>query len=249
MSKVCKPKAVILRDQNGETVYHQGDTTQASTEAGHKGQHISFDFHFHGDNQAPTKPQQYPESKWQKAIRTWKPVGEIVALFIALWGGWCVYRQADFAERQLKEMQITRMDDERAWVCQSEIHIVTNVANSLAVEVVVKNTGKTPALHVHAVIGFTTETNSISQDDSYLVATSHGDDLLAPNAVLYSSIALDRISQQEKVAMANGKLGFYFGTTWYDDTNKRHHWTQFCYFFDLNRNNFKGAGFHNWCDQ
>jgi hypothetical protein len=83
---------------------------------------------------------------------------------------------------QLDEMRTSRELDERAWV---NVLDITNSAfsNIRDMQLIVrnKNAGRTPAIHVHASFGLTTQTNEIPQTDTF--STPHTDDVMPPGAV------------------------------------------------------------------
>lgn len=224
-----------------------------------------------GVNDATLEPTYRPDSepsarnggetiKAEKySVRWWKDRLEIMGILGGLVVAILICLQYDqmvkstrAAMGQLNEMHQSRIDEERAWVFQFQINGEPFPQNPslTAFRVSYKNTGKTPAIAVHACIGLGYSLVSVTQVESEDLQTNsiHQDLVLAPDAV--ASVVTDGSQMIQKAIenIPNGTPLYVFGIIIYDDVFGRQHWTRFCYLVDVDWKSFRPTPGYNSCD-
>lgn len=149
------------------------------------------------------------------------------------------------SKTQLEEMQRSRILDERAWVAPFQMsfeHSVTDT-NYFFLKLEFKNTGKTPALKVSEVHGFTIGFNNVPTNDPTATTNSM---MLAPDSITFIRSQPIFYKELEGFIAADAPVCIY-GKISYDDIFGNHHWTQFCWSFEDGRN-FRPSPVHNSTD-
>gem|GEM_PF-6633587 len=211
-----------------------------------------------GSDASRTK-QEYgnADPKWYKTKEGWDfvmrrlvevfTIGAVIIYFYQMQAN---RRQAEAAEHQLREMVSENLLSERAWVNVTEVKddFTNNIATARII-VFYKNTGKTPALHVHGTMGVTIFPDILRKRKTDLFDTPHTDDTLAPEGVDNSSFPIAKIQQFWAEEIAKGIPFYVYGTVWYDDIFGLHHWTQFCFVAGGGTHGFQATDFHNESDE
>jgi hypothetical protein len=163
-------------------------------------------------------------------------------------------RQADSAEKQLAAMtnQIAEMttesrNDQRAWVFPFHIRPLTN--EPVGIQIEYKNTGKTPALHLHGGLRITSNSNLVPNFDPPEI--HHSSETVLPDGVCEIEAYFNRVAKENPNVLLDflaGKTCYAFGTVWYDDVFGIAHWTQVCIACNKTDEWFRYAPFHNECD-
>lgn len=210
-------------------------------------------------NTPPTPPQgehadngknNPPQRTWN-AIKLITLIVEICGLLGLLW--YCLLTRGELKvfDSERLTMEKSQIQDERAWVFQTDvIQDISDKNDSAALTVFYKNTGKTPALNVQAEVVWTIDPNKIPEKDampSKIVSTG----LCAPQ----ESNRIQTLPPIPAYVMANiaSTPIYIYGTIWYDDVFGGHHWSQFCFRTDRSPINMSviqlnHPAIHNSCD-
>lgn len=194
----------------------------------------------------------YPKDTNKLSIEWIKPRAELVGILVALFLAIFAYRQmganmrqAEAADKQLREMQNAREMDERAWVSAYDLEAKSDDQKSACFQILFKNTGKTPAINIRAVLSYNWSTNGIPETDQFKGDTAKGS-MLPPGTV--GNINTPVLPETEIAAIQQGRDFYVYGTIWYDDVFGSHHWNQFCFQMWKTLRASVGTGFHNGCD-
>ena len=132
------------------------------------------------------------------------------------------------SERQLLEMQQSRILDERAWLGVLFLNVESNIPGhptGICFNPEVKNTGKTPALNVIISQSFTHDRNAIPIFDQASPSKNVLGFIQAggteTGAVSVAGAVFDHFDIQKESPF------YIYGTVWYDDIFGGHHWTQY----------------------
>lgn len=143
-------------------------------------------------------------------------------------------RQADVGSAGVEIARRSMRLEQRAWVGVSDINTVQTmqVGKVFTVNVVFKNTGKTPARNVRVAAVIDPVTGGHRPDFDAIEATSRG--LLQPGATMFTTLHSDDsgrgITQFGYDSVMNGSLKIYLhGTVRYRDIFDRQHWATFCF--------------------
>lgn len=193
--------------------------------------------------QNPAQEKQRPRQGW-KEFNWWKERGELVAFLAAV-----IIMVITYHEWQ--DMRQEHMLDERAWLMVSDFSQMVSEKNDFVTfNIIAKNTGKTPAINVQSAMFWAKRLDLIPQRDerpnpqvnSWNIPPDGGNRAESP------PVTTDMMQ-----GVANGVPFYMYGTFWYDDIFKRHHWSQFCVRVErtstaLNMINFVTMTNHNSCD-
>lgn len=150
---------------------------------------------------------------------------------------------------QLREIRLTRIQDERAWVLTTGELARKNSADHklTTVSVFFKNTGKTPALNMHCYARCTAIESLIPPKDD---CPPNLAGMCAPGQP--SQVAAGPWESYHFDDAFKGTPIFVYGTIWYDDIFGGHHWTQFGFkmipSIDESIAYFIATEKHNTCD-
>jgi hypothetical protein len=205
-----------------------------------------------------------PCQKWQNPKEIIKVLMEGFALMLAIIAG-CIYfwqakeaqRQATAAEAQIHATQKQERLDERAWVnafhgIYENAPFITNFSDF---RIEFKNTGKTPAINVtnFAVwvpgVEYITKQDNLPPVNSGAMGIAFGG-MIAPDGIssapTFNPIPNGDIETMQKKGVKN----YIYGTIWYDDIFKQHHWSQFCFQVSFTDGQFLllPMGIHTSCD-
>jgi len=174
----------------------------------------------------------YGNDKW-KELREWLTFAGVMGAAIIYFRQMKANEgQADASQKQLIETRTAAIDDERAWIGTSKPILFSN-----RFELVVRNTGKTPALNISDVMGggYQWNTNDIIKNIDHAVPE--------PRSMLFpgeeEALKLDGSS-------TNTYDCYFLGKIWYDDIYHHHHWTRFGYRFD--GTDWSPTDINNSCD-
>jgi hypothetical protein len=129
------------------------------------------------------------------------------------------YKQFGAMTNQLSEMQTAREQDERAWIAPYDFAKYGEPEGIY--RVFFKNTGKTPALNVDSDVRSTGVINDVETANWPTNPPGPYSGVLAPE--------IQRHADTERISGV-----YFYGRIWYDDVFGKHHWTDFCVFFDPN---------------
>jgi hypothetical protein len=160
---------------------------------------------------------------------------------------------------QFKEMQQTRILDERAWVAVREgvVGYTDESSHLTDFKFIFKNTGKTPAINVSVWFNQTVFLDTIPKIDKRIIppipfgslGSYQFSGLLAPDAEGSISTSNEPLGSSSVQNINSGMPYYIYGTIWYDDIFGKHHWSQFCYQIILSPHaGFLPIGNHNSCD-
>jgi hypothetical protein len=199
--------------------------------------------------------QQNPDRKWNHPaeLREYATcLAAIITLIFFVPYVIFTYNQMEAGQKQLAEMRTAKMLDERAWVgYEGDISQETSDTKQFAAfSMHFANTGRTPALNVTSIVVCTSDTNSIPAKDAKNT-TPPAAGIVAPNGKAFVETA--PLPVQSVAAVSSGRPLYIYGTVWYDDIFKQHHWSQFCIKVSqraMNGSmiNYQPMPFHNSCD-
>lgn len=159
-------------------------------------------------------------------------------------------RQAKAAENQLGEMRQESVLSERAWVLPYEIGEDPPSSDSMTFTANFKNTGKTPAIDVGAVI--------VVVLDPKLIPDGHEAESGIMNRTLLAPDEIETITTVQMpiglgAAINSGQSIYIYGTIHYKDIFGAKHWSAFCRQITVNPMNKTllrslPYGKHNSCD-
>jgi hypothetical protein len=193
-----------------------------------------------------TKTKRFP------SIEPYRFAVEVVTLAFFLWYVDLTYWQMKSSSEQLREMQANRVLDERAWLSESDIKPVwADKDNSAILNVLYKNTGRTPALNVQCLTGWTKKPETIPKKDTVPDPPTTAA-MIPPGGEFNSQTPLLPVLAGKKTAQVETPL-YAFGTVWYDDVFGGHHWSQFALLLEkdsLNPSMIRShpLTIHNSCD-
>jgi hypothetical protein len=175
--------------------------------------------------------QTHQKENWRKQLNFSKwlnwitGVGAVAAIF---YGG--------ITYMQWQDAHYNFMVDQRAWIGVKNIDIRLD-GNKLLANVVVSNTGKTPALDVRYTATIDTRHNAGNIEqfirEPHKVSSEGSSSILAPNAILIMPMSPSDILAADLIEdIKSGKKTVYlFGETTYLDYFRRSHTTRFCVFY------------------
>lgn len=126
---------------------------------------------------------------------------------------------------QYREMQDTRMEDERAWVLLTNQFDFLTEDDCVNVFISYENTGKTPAINVNSVVNYTFDESNIPAADNFTTNVVP-QSLCVPDQ--RNNVVTVKVPKGEYDRMKKGAGLFIYGTIGYDDIFGKHHWSQFC---------------------
>ncbi len=138
--------------------------------------------------------------------------------------------QIRFLQEQLNAMEDQTELDQRAWVGFEDIREFGQVGIPSAFSFTLKNTGKTPALHVELKEFIKKVNRGEKLHFTYKdMPPEPTRGLIMPSATFYvnKQNAIPNQGQMNLIASDEQRVYFY-GRTDYDDIFGRHHWTTFC---------------------
>ena len=160
----------------------------------------------------------------------------------AIWSAWSF-------QKQLTESSKAFTVDERAWVAPITTDLRSEAAQNGPGTIFVvpfSNTGRTPALKVHAWINRTKAPQQITDTDPI---TDKEGILLPPQGVGNTSTAdIPILAGDVDMIKNNGLMLFVYGTIAYRDIFGKDHWTQFCFYPGPNLKSFGPCDKHNRTD-
>lgn len=158
--------------------------------------------------------------------------------------------QIDVAQSALKQSRAQIRLENRAWISPVTANMEVQKKDAYdqalfpptyIVRVTYGNTGRTPAIHVRAVINQAGNANLIPDKDvparrpkKYGLTIFPSD---GPRSIVIA------FPQEAKVGIPRGRPFYVFGTVWYDDTFSTSHWTQYC-FVAVDRIEFEACSKH-----
>jgi hypothetical protein len=178
-------------------------------------------------------PQSWRELN--NIFKQWKPTLEVIGIVLAIIVAVLIYLQ-------YREMQLTRIMDERAWVAISDVKC-SQMNTIEEFDLTYKNTGKTPAINTQIQVISTGFLKDIPKKDA-MPNPQLSSALVAPDGTGFTDI------KQPVLAVEAVGTFYLYGTIWYDDIFGKHHWSQFCFYVrcDTNTIVMGPAAFHFTCD-
>jgi hypothetical protein len=114
--------------------------------------------------------------------------------------------------------------EQRAWVVPYEDAMRRNKSGEVYFDVIFKNTGRTPGIHVRGSLAGASSLDQIPKQDP---DPGGNGTIVAPDSPYHLTTSTHPIS--DAVLAAKWKSGvFLYGTLWYQDVFSRIHWIQFC---------------------
>lgn len=115
--------------------------------------------------------------------------------------------------------------EQRAWLAPSLWETKRNENGLIYFNIAYKNTGKTPAVVVVAILTATSNLGDIPKFDTKPLQRG---DLVAPDTSVHITTEHRLLTEKELAANIAGDPLYLYGTIWYNDIFGRQHWTQFC---------------------
>lgn len=153
------------------------------------------------------------------------------------------------AERSLKATIDQFHLDQRAWLGVDSVSGLPKLNEDFVIDVVVKNTGKTPAMKVSFLITYR------ALKKSERLAFKHGsvhaeqsNAMLPPNSIYHANppIPADKVKQGDLDLIKKGDVTIYvYADGTFEDVFSCRHWIQFCYFLTTNGKNWVACKSHN----
>jgi len=210
------------KDEESNVTGRSADPSEMSEAVGHKQPDVGED-----EPIAKSEPTEH-EQECQPRMRINEKVSVIFTGVIALatvgylvvtFCQWkAISRANELARREL-------MLANRAWVYVFDFEKITNPAGeALGIQVLYRNTGRTPALGLRATVGWTRKQALIPVQDNQNAAGPKW--TLPPNG---KANTIPRLPPEVVRRVLNGNHGgFVYGTLWYEDVFGDTHWSQFC---------------------
>lgn len=186
-----------------------------------------------------TKEKKGFFEKWKYEIEFAGLLGLIFYCFVN-WREWKTFDSERIA------MENSQVQDQRAWVVPYDFQIIRS-AGGRFVNILIKNTGKTPAINVSSILGGTPSLDQIPKLDEFPNPRVNCG-LIAPDGTDHISSAI--VPQNVFDSIGNGRVFYIYGTIWYNDIFGNRHWSQFCDAMVKigDQVQFDSAAIHNSCD-
>ncbi len=158
---------------------------------------------------------------------------------------------ADAASKALDAAIKQNQLDQRAWVTADGITSNFQLSKPLTIDVLIKNTGKTPAMHLSGYVNFDVVVRGKRPRFS-VTQPPEARAILAPNSTSHIKLnpAPDKVIQQIDVDRVQSTIAtiYAFGTLSYDDVFSRPHWTNFCFLLTSDAKDWASCSEHNETD-
>jgi hypothetical protein len=189
-------------------------------------------------------------TKWYKSKETWRFIAEIITLLCFVPYVAFTYKQLRVNEAQLESFKQSVMDDRRAWIVMQNDFTTFQEKEGNVISFNVKNIGKTPAINPNNVIGYTTDIKQIPKQDYPLKGTTTVG-YIAPGQSI--GCGTPAFTSDVIAWFAQGHPIYIYGTYWYEDIFRNHHWFQFAFRGQVNSASpqhslFFKIDIHNSCD-
>ena len=204
------------------------------------------------DNLTIESPDK-PESKWYKSIEPYRFCVEVVTLAFFLWYVDLTYWQTKSSTEQLTAFKQSITDDRRAWLfMDGDLTMAPSEKNDYGIfSGYIKNIGKSPALDIQTFAKAVDNSNSIPKLDD-AIPTSMTMGYIAPGQRM--NIYMPPIPVGFITNINTGRPVYLYGTCWYNDVFRKHHWFQFAFSVGHDPLQPKGMfiirqlGMHDSCD-